>query len=137
MKYGRYGMSYWLLRCGLGLVFAWIGVDILRHPETWIGYVPAELPVGLTREVALKLNGVLDIALGLLLIGDKVPKITAVVAALHLIGILVTQGINAVIIRDVGLLGAALALLVWPHHRRRNRFSQYWPLGRRHQGFEE
>lgn len=129
-------MSYFILRMGLGLVFLWIGVDILRHPETWIGYVPTSRPLGLTREVGLKLNGVIDIALGLLLIADKLPKITAATAAAHLAGILITQGINAVIIRDVGLLGASLALLAWPHHRRRNRFSQYIPW-RRSREFEE
>jgi uncharacterized membrane protein YphA (DoxX/SURF4 family) len=138
MRYGRYGWSYWVLRVGLGLVFAWIGVDILRHPETWIGYVPPNLPFGLTREVGLKLNGILDVALGLLLIADKLPKITAAVAVLHLAGILVTQGINAVIIRDVGLLGAALALVLWPHHSRRRHFlSQYMFWKRSNRGYEE
>lgn len=137
MRYGRYGWSYWLLRVGLGLVFAWIGVDILRHPETWLGFVPSTLPLGITREVGLKLNGVLDVALGLFLIADKFPKITAAVASLHLVGILATQGINAVIIRDVGLLGAALALVAWPHHhRRRHTLGQYLPW-KRNREFEE
>jgi hypothetical protein len=137
MRYGRYGMSHWMLRLGLGAVFLWIGIDILRHPDMWLGYVPPGLPGGLSRETTLKFNGVLDIALGLLLFGGKLPRLTALVAALHLIAILVTQGINAVIIRDVGLLGVALALLTWPHHRRRHRFAQYLPFRRRQPEFEE
>lgn len=119
MRYGRYGWSYFILRISLGFVFVWIGLDILRHSETWIGYVPLELPFALARDTALRLNGILDIVLGLLFLTDKLPKIAASLAILHLLGILVTQGINAVIIRDVGLLGVAVALLVWPHHRRR------------------
>jgi len=137
MRYGRYGWSYFVLRVGLGLVFTWIGVDILRHPDLWIGYLPSHLPLGLEREVGLKLNGILDVALGLLLLADKMPKITAAIAVVHLVGILVTQGINAVIIRDVGLLGAALALLLWPQHRRRHRLAQYWPFRKRQPEFEE
>lgn len=125
MRYGRYKWSYVFLRLGLGAVFAWIGVDILRHPETWIGYVPPNLPGGLEREVALKLNGLFDLAIGLLLITDKMLRAAAALAVAHLTGILVTQGMDAVLIRDAGLLGAALALLVWPHHRRRHFLSQY------------
>jgi len=130
MRYGRYGWSYWLLRLGLGAVFVWIGVDILRHPDTWLGYIPSNMPIGLTRETALRLNSVVDIALGLLFFGGKLPRLTALAAAIHLLAILVTHGINAVLIHDVGLLGAALALLVWPHHRRRHRFAQYVPFRR-------
>lgn len=126
MRYGRYKWSYVFLRIGLGAVFTWIGVDILRHPETWIGYVPPSLPGGLERELALKLNGLFDLALGLLFIADKMPRAAAALAVAHLAGILATQGIDAVLIRDAGLLGAALALLAWPHHHRRRHFlSQY------------
>lgn len=137
MRYGRYGWSYFILRLGIGFVFAWIGLDILRHPGAWIGYVPLTLPFGLTREVALQLNGIVDIALGLLFLTDKLPKIAAAVAALHLLAIIVLHGINAVLIRDVGLLGVAVALLLWPHGRRRGRLAQYLPWRRRHQEFGE
>lgn len=136
MQYGRYKWSYVFLRLGVGAVFAWIGLDILRHSETWIGYVPPNLPLGLEREVALKLNGLFDLALGLLLITDKAPKSAAALAVAHLIGILVTQGIDAVIIRDVGILGAALALLFWPHHRRRWHLSSYLYFWRRNRASE-
>ncbi len=109
----------------------WIGVDIFRHPESWIGYVPISLPGGLSREAGLQLNGAVDVVLGLLLVLDKLPKLAAGVAVAHLAGILITQGITAVIIRDVGLFGAALALLFWPHGRRRNKLTQYLFFWRR------
>ena len=92
---------------------------MLRHPDAWIGYLPQDIPLGLSRELALKINGIFDAVIGALLIMRWWPKIVAFLAAGHLVGILVTQGIDTIVIRDVGLLGASLSLLMWPkrHHR--------------------
>lgn len=131
MRYGRYGLSHLILSWGLGIVFLWIGVDILRNPESWIGYLPAALPFGLDRALALKINGAFDIALGASLLLRSWPKLTALLAVAHLAGILFTQGINAIIIRDVGLLGAALSLFFWPqHNHRRHRFFSFFRRSR-------
>ncbi len=121
MTYGRYKWSHFFLSAGLGIVFLWIGIDIVRHPDSWIGYLPASIPFGIERTVALKINAIFDIALGALLIVRWWPKIAAILAIGHLIGIIATQGIDAVIIRDVGLLGSALALLSWPKRHYRSR----------------
>ena len=134
MKFGRYGWSYRLLRWGLGFVFLWIGIDILRHPEVWIGYLPESVPLGIDRAVALKFNGIFDVALGALFFVGQWPRVTALLAVVHLIAILVTQGIDAVIVRDAGLLGAALALLAWPQSYRRKRL---WPFRRHSTGAAE
>lgn len=121
MNYGKYNWPNLCLSIGLGIVFFWIGVDILRHPDSWIGYIPSNLPVHIPTTSLLKANGVFDMALGLLLILRMWPKIIAFLAAGHLIAIIATQGVDAVIIRDVGLLGGALALLFWPkRHYHRN-----------------
>ncbi len=117
MSHGRHAWSYRFLSWGLGIVFLWIGLDILRHPDAWIGYVPAHLPFGLDRALALKLNGIFNTAIGIFLILGWWPKIIAALATLHLIGILFQQGIDAILIRDIGLLGASLALLFWPRRR--------------------
>jgi len=106
----------------LGVVFTWIGINILREPNNWLGYVPATLPFDLERAQALQLNGFFDIALGVVLISGKFPKLAALLAAIHLAAILVTSGLDTVLIRDVGLLGLALALYVWPYHRRRRHW---------------
>src|SRR5688572_27498154 len=120
MPYGRYRYSYLVLRLGLAAVFLWIGIDIVRHPDAWIGYLPSSLPFNLTRELALRLNAVVDMAIGILLLAGRLRRLTSLLAVLHLLGIIVVHGIDQVIIRDVGLLGAALALLLWPqsHHRK-------------------
>lgn len=119
MRFGRHGLSHFFLRAGLGIVFVWIGIDIFRHPENWIGFVPQNLPFDFDRDLALKINGTLDALLGTLLILGVFPKVVSAVAALHLVAVLIGQGVDAVLIRDVGLLGAALALFFWPkkkHH---------------------
>lgn len=130
MKYGRYGWSYRFLIWGLAATFVWIGLDIFVHPQAWIGYVPASLPAGLTRETALQINGALDVLIGVALFMQWWPRTVALVAALHLGGIIIMQGINAVIVRDVGLLGMALAIAFWPHGYRKKRSWKFWQRSR-------
>lgn len=117
MSYGRHVWSHRFLRIGLGIVFLWIGLDIFRHTDVWIGYLPAGLPFGFDRLLAIQINGAFDVIVGVFLILGWWPKVIATLAALHLIGILIDQGMNQVIIRDIGLLGASLALLFWPKRR--------------------
>lgn len=124
MRFGRYGTSHWLLRLGLGITFLWIGIDILRHPDAWIGYLPQNIPFGVSRELALQINGVVDAAIGVLFIINRFPRLTALVATGHLAGILIFYGVDAVTIRDVGLFGTALALLFWPQHGYRKHWWQ-------------
>lgn len=129
MRYGRYGLAYLCLRIGLGIVFVWIGIDILRHPDRWIGYLPEQIPFGFSRELALQSTGALDLALGTAFLIQLWPKLVAALAVIHFIGIFVIHGVDEVLIRDLGLLGTALALLVWParvHHRKGFRF-RIWP----------
>lgn len=129
MKYGRYGWSHVLMSWGLGVVFLWIGLDMWRHPDVWIGFIPDRLPGGLSRAAGLQLAALFDTAVGLGLILRLWPKLVAFLAALHLAGILVKNGIDALLIRDVGLLGAALALLMWPAHYRRKTWWRFWQRG--------
>ena len=117
MRFGRYNYSYLFLRLGLGAVFLWIGIDIFRNPTNWIGFVPAALPLGLSRDAALQLNGLFDTIIGLLLITGQLPRLTALLATLHVAGVLLTNRIDAVLARDICLLGSSLALLAWPHHK--------------------
>lgn len=134
MRYGRHGWSYLCLRLGLGAVFLWIGVDIWRHPEAWLGYVPSDPALGMPRETVLSTVSVFDAALGILLVMNVWPKLVGLAAAAHLAGVVASNGIDAVLIRDVGLLGAALAIVLWPaYYRRRGRWLSRlpWPLRRR------
>lgn len=134
MKYGRYGWSYFVLRIGLGLTFLLIGVDMFRHPDLWIGYLPASIPFGISRDMALWGAGAFDIVIGLLFITRMFPKITALLAAAHLVGIFLTNRVDAVIVRDIGLFGACLALVFWPYHYRKKR---WWHRKSRHSSSDQ
>lgn len=128
MKYGRYGRSNFFLRWGLGLTFLGIGIDIFWHPDIWLGYVPESLPlVDLSREALLQMGGAFNITVGVLLLMNVWLKTASFLAAAHLTGIIILNGIDAVLIRNIGLLGTALAILFWPthyHKKKRRWFSR-------------
>lgn len=127
----RLSLSRFFLRTGLGIVFLWIGLDIFRHPDAWIGFVPAQGALGLDRLALLKAGGAFDIAVGVSLLLGTFSRATALLAMLHLAGVIVTQGLNAVLIRDVGLLGAALSLFFWKNKRGYHRRGLLGRLFRR------
>ena len=109
-------ISYQILRISLGITFLWIGVLILRSPEAWGGYIQPwalkllVLPVYDTMLIV----GAVDCVLGLLFLINRFVRLAALIAAIHLLGILITSGLNDITVRDIGLLGAALALAVLP-----------------------
>lgn len=135
MKYGRYGWPYLFLRVGLGLTFLFIGVDILRHPTVWLGFVPQETMFSLDRDTMLKMGGLFDITIGLLLTIKAWPRVAAALAVIHLLGIFSLNGIDGVLARNIGLLGTAIAVMVWPNSYRRKRW--WWSKRRRWRGMED
>ncbi len=126
MHYGRYGWSHLFLSWGLGVVFVWIGLNILKNPNDWIGFVPQNVPFDIAREAALKIGGAFDIALGVALILRWWQRTAALAATIHIGAVLIQNGIDAVLIRDVGLLAAALALFTWPTHYRKKHGLGRW-----------
>lgn len=132
MKYGRYGWSHLFMSWGIGAVFLLIGIDIFLHPNNWIGYVPPGLPGGLSRETLLQLGGVFDITIGILLALRWWQKTAAFLAVLHLLGILLTNRIDAVLVRDIGLLGVSLALVAWPTKYKKKRWWKLWQKKKSH-----
>lgn len=94
------------------------------NPDAWIGFLPENVPGGLSRDDALQFTAVFDTLIGIGLILCLWQKTIALLAALHLAAILLQHGIDQVLIRDVGLLGAALALFMWPTHYRKHRLTK-------------
>ncbi len=103
-----------ILRIALGITFFWIGVLIFRHPGEWANFLSDWFVKLLPVSSSAFMSGIsfLDMGLGLLLILNRFTKWVALIAAVHLLGILVSSGITDVTIRDVGLLGASIALFL-------------------------
>lgn len=117
----------WSLRAGLGVMYLYSGMDILRHPTGWYWAVrpifkwfPAGMQTSLTQPDFMKKflmsQGVLEIIFAVILLAwflpKKYAKWVAGLTALEMAGILFLIPIDAVTFRDFGLLGGALALFL-------------------------
>jgi len=106
--------SFHFLRVGLAITFLWIGVLIFKNPESWGGYLQpwaaGLLSIPLTQ--AMIGTAILDILIGFFLLIDVLTWLAAFVGAVHLIIVLAVSGITDITVRDIGLLAAALALMI-------------------------
>ena len=106
--------SYHILRVGLAITFLWIGVLIFKNPEAWGGYLQpwavGLLPMPLSQ--AMISTAILDIIIGAFLLFDFLPWLAALIGAIHIVIVLVVSGITDITVRDIGLLVAALALMI-------------------------
>ena len=110
--------AFHILRVGMAITFLWIGILIFKEPEAWGLYLQSWavdlLPISLKQ--AMIGAALLDILVGIFLLINIFTWVAAFFGAVHLIIILATAGINAVTVRDIGLLAAIIALMVfdWP-----------------------
>lgn len=109
-----------LLRFAVGLPFLYAGVDSLRHPELWRGFMPhwlldivAQMPGGMDGEATfLTVFAVFEIILAVWLFTGVRTKLAAMLSTFVLLVITLTNlGQFQLIFRDVGLFFAALALV--------------------------
>ena len=101
------------LRLGMAITFIWIGVYIFQAPEDWSGYLQswAGNLVPFPLKWLMLFTAFLDISIGILFALNLWIKHAALAASFHLAIILITSGINAITVRDIGLLGATLFLV--------------------------
>lgn len=110
----------WPLRLGLGLTYLYSGFELFNQPLLWRSFLPvwyANFVSGiLSVELYLRLQGIVEIVMGLLFLawfaGKLGVRIAAVYMALEMAFILVFTGIDLITFRDIGLLGAAIALFI-------------------------
>lgn len=106
--------AFHILRVGVAITFLWIGVLIFASPEAWgdllLPWAAGIMPIPL--EQAMLGTAVLDIVIGLFLLIDVHTWFFSLLAALHLVGVLVFVGITPGTARDIGLLAGCLALLL-------------------------
>jgi|SRR3989344_6371407 len=107
------GYSYHILRVCLAITFIWIGVLIIKSPESWGGYVEPWvvnlLPFSL--KTILLATALLDITLGILFLIDWKVWVAGLIASIHLVVILTVSGITDITVRDIGLLGATIVVI--------------------------
>lgn len=122
MKFLQKISPEWSLRLGLGAMYLYSGIDLIRHPTAW-HWAVRPLPTAVQNLINtriginqyLVLQGIGELALAFFLIAWFLPRIFSFIAALlaviEMALIIILVGVDAVTFRDIGLLGAALALL--------------------------
>jgi len=108
----------WALRLGLGLMYLYSGFDLFFNPAHWYGFVPQWFLRIVTSlvplEIYLRLQGVGEFIIGLLFLawfsGVWGVRIASLVATAEMFLITIFVGVDPITFRDVGLLGAAVAL---------------------------
>lgn len=108
-----------VMRFFLGFVLLWFGVQEVIEPRYWSGYVP---PIVLqffpfSVNVFVQIHGLVLCLLGLGLFFKILIRFTGFIimgVLLSIIsGLIMTQGFNEIVVRDIGLFGLALA--IWLH----------------------
>lgn len=117
----------WALRAGLGVMYAYSGVDLWRHPTAWywavrplLGWFPASWQASLGTPEAMSRylvgQGVGELILAAILLAWFTPKLlvrwAALLTTLEFAAILLLIPIDAITFRDFGLLGAGWALFL-------------------------
>mgnify|MGYP001609632502 CR=1 FL=1 len=101
------------LRFGLAFVFIYVAISAFLDPQSWIGYIPNFIGSSVTKGYFLFVHDVVEFGLGIWLISGKKTFWAAIVSALLLAGIILTNiGSMIIVFRDVGLFFAAVALAV-------------------------
>lgn len=104
-------LTSWLLRIGLAVVFLYAAVSGTLNPREWIGYLPSFAVEHLPAAQLLKFFSIYELALSVWLLSGFYVRYAALLAAVTLLGIVVTNfSLLAISFRDIGLLFAALAL---------------------------
>ena len=101
-----------LIRIGLAIVFIYAAVDAFIEPAAWISYVPMFSNHFIDPKLALDVLSVFQIFLAIWLVSGKFLKVSALIAAAMLGGIMIFNIPTLLItFRDIGLVFAAIGLL--------------------------
>ncbi len=101
------------LRLGLAFTFLYAAIASFIDPNSWVGFLPSWIKNIIDGNILLTIFSVYEIILGLWLIYGKWLYYGSILAVLTLFGIVVTNiGAFDLVFRDVGLLLAAIALML-------------------------
>ena len=108
------------MRLGLGLMYLYSGFSLFTYPQHWYGFLPQwflrVVSQAISVDVYLKLQGIGELIIGLLFLawffGKWGLRTASILASLEMTLIILLVGVDLITFRDIGLLGAALAILV-------------------------
>jgi uncharacterized membrane protein YphA (DoxX/SURF4 family) len=103
------------VRIGLSLVFLWFGSQQILDANVWTGLIPTQVTQlsGISALSFVYMNGAFEIIFGLCLLVGFFTRLSALLLAIHLLGITVTIGYNDVGVRDFGLTMASLSVFLY------------------------
>jgi len=111
----------WPIRIGLGSMYVYSGLSLIRHPEYWYGFAPVWFEdliaqVGLSMNGYLALQGTGELGIAALFfawfVGKWGLRIAAALSSFQIVSILMLVGVSLTTFRDVGILGGSLAALL-------------------------
>ena len=110
----------WPLRLGCGFVNLYAGFFLLTDPARYYKYVPSWLShvanAVASVDAYLRLQGIGEIMIALCLLGWFCPRwcvrVASTLLTVEMTLILIFTGVDAVTFRNIGLVGAALSLLI-------------------------
>jgi len=107
----RQGLVSFFLRIGLAAVFLYAAVASFMDPDTWATFLPTFMGEMVPLKTLLFAFSAYELVLAAALLLDKYVFQVAVLSALTMIGILVTNAAGMdVLFRDVAIMFMALAL---------------------------
>ena len=101
-------LAHLILRLAIASVLLWFGLDNMLHPLAWSGYVPHWLPVDAVKFTFY--NGIGEVILGIFLAIGLFTRIAAILAALHVLTVIVAVGYRDIAVRDFTIMLAAVSL---------------------------
>lgn len=101
-----------ILRLGLGGVFIYAGISIITSYGRWVEFLPDWTSYIASNQNFLITYGIIQLAIGILLLTGFSLPITSFIAFLNLLLIMIFSGVGDTTFRDFGLSLALLALFV-------------------------
>ncbi len=111
------------IRIGLALVFLWFGVDKFIQPQYWIdAWMPqwaqhGAQAIGMSSMNAVFLIGIFEVLVAVSFVTGFFTRAFAMAGIVFLGAILVMHGLDEVMVRDIGIIAALVALVIWPQRR--------------------
>jgi uncharacterized membrane protein YphA (DoxX/SURF4 family) len=121
--FGSLKHSQLALRIGLAIVFLWFGIDKFIQPQYWIdAWVPQWAitsigKLGIGPKDFISLLGIFEISVASGLATGFFLRYFAIAGALFLITVFAVHGLNEILVRDLGLIGGLVALILWPDRK--------------------